>query len=70
MSQELLKAWVHNVLQNPIDEHQLAHAQATKELLKENTRLREALELLLSTHFKNAANATGVQEARAALEGK
>lgn len=44
MNRELLKAWVHHALQNPIDEHQLAHAEATKELLEENVRYREALE--------------------------
>lgn len=40
MSRELLKAWVHWALANPVDDHQLAHAKATKELLEENYDLR------------------------------
>lgn len=39
-----LKAWAHNVINNPIDEHQLAHAKATKELIEERDAYREALE--------------------------
>lgn len=44
MDRETLKAWVHYVLLNPIDEHNFAHAQATKKLFEENARYREALE--------------------------
>jgi hypothetical protein len=39
-----LKAWVHWVKLNPLDDDQLQHALATERLLKENERLREALE--------------------------
>ncbi len=52
MNRELLKVWVHHVLQNPIDEHQLAHAEATKELLEENARYQEALLSIESNTFQ------------------
>jgi predicted nuclease with TOPRIM domain len=64
MSQELLKAWVHNVLQNPIDDHQLAHANATKDLLEENAQLKEEKKQWEPQWFSEAeANAAGYNEA-------
>ena len=39
-----LKAWAHNVINNPIDEHQLAHAKATQELIEKIKIACEALD--------------------------
>lgn len=52
MNEELLKAWVHNVMQNPIDDDQLAHAQATKELIDKLAKAREALLSIESRTFQ------------------
>lgn len=63
MSKELLKAWVHNVLQNPIDEHQLAHAEITKELIEQVEFLLEAQKQWEPQWFNEAAaNAAGYNE--------
>lgn len=64
MSRELLKAWVHWALENPIDDDQLAHAEATKELLEENAQLKEEKEQWEPQWFSEAeANAAGYNEA-------
>jgi hypothetical protein len=47
-SEELLKAWVHWALKNPIDDDQLAHAKATQELMDKLAKAREALEFGLN----------------------
>lgn len=47
-----LKAWVHWVLLNPIDEDQKAHAEATNDLIIENEKLKHKITL-----YKDAFNA-------------
>lgn len=45
MNKETLKAWVQNVINNPFDENQLAHALATKELIDRVEELEEKVPL-------------------------
>ena len=56
MSRGLLKAWAHWALENPIDDDQLAHAEATKELVEENARYREALQAIVDKYWTDTAN--------------
>ena len=52
MERETLKAWVHFALLNPVDEHQLAHAKATKSLLEEVEALQDKLASITSLYHQ------------------
>ncbi len=45
MSNDRLKAWVHNVKNNPIDDDQLEMAKAIENLFQERDEYREALKI-------------------------
>jgi uncharacterized membrane protein YebE (DUF533 family) len=49
-----LKAWIHNVINNPLNEDQLAHAIATQDLIDKIEILCQALEAIDS--FTNDIN--------------